>query len=705
MPLSEAQTQGLAEIEQEDVFNTAQESFGYGEPPGGYANIWTSAIAEMANDVDTKIRVYARSRFPNEDIDDSVKRYQISKAGGNKIIFQGDDGKLYEEQGDTLGEVIKRFGAGMIGEAGIIAAETFAASKAIPLRRAVPLFAGVAGLTSVAKYALTGEEIDERDLIRQGLNVGLGAGFQGLSNAVNARSTMLEGLESLAPEDRARITATQQDFENSTGVQLPIDQASGSEYSGLNVLGGFLRSRISSSDRLSKNLQDQVDQVNTQADRYAGGLNMGREVDPSVVSNRAVETAKGYESKLKQNRTAQVEQAYNDSYVDGIDTDAVALSIQNLRDELPNLSGKQKKLYENYINDLLDDAEVPIETPKLGTDGQPLLDAGGDPIVTVTKQLEKVPTTNMQRIHNARKQLDIDFNENGNIPVDIYLKLRGEFNAILKTNPKFADADARFEGLSDMIEAEMNGIFGRLAAKQRGDLVQLVSDFFTPTKSSPFMVDRARRQISREDPQLWADMVRVYFANALNAARKQESKGSGANVLWQLHKRLWKDKTQRKIMQAALTPQQYTQFEKLMENARLVGLAPDIGSPTEPRQALERELRDGASGKVAKAIQLVRVFDWLQSTQSLFSQAFYKNAIKDLTDTFMQTGGIERLNKQIERSSMDQAITGSAIATGGNLVEQTGSTAIDELIQPSLGIPNQDMNSEPTPQPGYGLSR
>ena len=703
MPLNENQTAALAEIEQEDVFNTNQQSYGYGEPLGGYANIWTSAIAEMANDVDTKIRVYARSRFPNEDIDDAIKRYQISKAGSNKIIFQGDDGQLYEEQGDTLGEVIKRFGAGMIGEAGIIAAETFAASKAIPLRRALPLFAGAAGLTSVAKYALTGEEIDDRDLIRQGLNVGLGTTFQGLSNALNARSTMLEGLESLAPEDRARITATQQGFEDSTGVQLPIDQASGSEYSGLNVLGGFLRSRINSSDRLSKNLQEQVEQVNAQTDRYVGGLNMGREADPSVVSNQAIDTAKGFESKLKKSRTAQVEEAYNASYADGIDTDAVAIAVQNLKDELPNLSGKQKKLYESYINDLLDEVEVPIETPKLGPDKNPLLDAGGDPIVTITRQTEKVPTTNMQRIHNARKQLDLDYNEKGNIPVDIYLKLRGEFNAILKTNRQFADADARFEGLSDVIEKEMNGIFGRLASKQRGDLVQLVSDFFTPNKSSAFMVDRARRQISKEDPQLWADMVRVYVANAVNAARKQEAKGSGANVLWQLQKRLWQDKSQRQIMKAALTPQQYTQFEKLMENARLVGLAPNMGSPTEPRQALASELRDRASGMVAQAIQLVRVFDWLQSTQAVFSEAHYRAFLKDLTDTFMRTGGIEQLNKQIERSSRNKAVTGGVVSTGGNLLEQTGDTAVDELVQPSLGIPNQDMNSDP--QPGYGLSQ
>ena len=683
-------------VEQQGSVNDAPQGT-YVEPETGYAPWFTSMLADMANDPDTKIRVYARSRFPNEDIDQAVKRYSISKTRGGKIVYVGDDGKLYAEQGDSLGEILKRFSAGMVGEGPLIAAETFAAYKNLPLKWATPVIAGGAALTAAAKYALTGEEIDERDLIRQGINTGIGVGFQAIARGLNSQNEMLSSLESLAPEERAAITQTQQGFKEGTGVDLPLDQASGAENTGLNVLGGWLRTRLSSSDKMSRNLNEQVDQVNRQIDVYEGGLNSNKPVDPSVVSSEAVGLAKRTEESLRKKRSEAVNAEYDAAKADGISTDAVAEAIQILQAELPNLTGKQKSLYQRYIDDLMDDIDFIEMVPQKDSTGAFVVDASGNQVMTQVTKKQKAPTSNIERIHNARIELDLQYNS-GTIPVNIYLNLRNQLDAILKSNPKFAAADAKFEGLSNFIAAEMNSIFGRLAAKQRDDLVTLVNDFFTPTKSSPFMVDRARRQIIAEDPQLWNDMVRVYFAQAVNAARKQEAKGAGNNVLWNLHKQLWKDKTQREIMRAALTPAQFRQFEALMERSRLVGLAPNIGSPTEPRQATDKFIRDQASPLVADMIQLFRALNWLESTQAYFREATYRATIKDMTDTFMRTGGIEQVNSMIERSAGKKAATGVATSTLGNLGEAT----FNSMTSGVSGVPNNDMNSDPE-QKGFGL--
>lgn len=667
----------------------------YLEPEAGYAGFWTSVLADMANDVDTKIKVYAQARFPNEPLDQAVSRYNITQAGNGKVIYQGDDGKLYAEQGDSLGEMFKRFGAGMLGEGPLVAAETFAAAKNLPFKFAIPVIAGGAGLNAVTKYALTGEEIDERDLYRQGLNTALGTGFHAVTRGLNARDTMLDGLEQLAPEERAAITATQRSFYEGTGVNLPLDQAAG-ENSGLNVLGGWLRTRIGSSDRMSRNLQEQVDQVNRLADDFARGLNRDKPVDPSVVSADAIGTAKRYEEGLTKARTEAVQKEYDDALLDGISGDDVAGAIQVLTSELPKLTSKQKALYQRYIDDLYDEITVVEKTPKLDELGNAMMKDGEQVFTEVTKK-SKVPTTNMERLHNLRKELDLTYTTTGTIPANVYLQLRGQLDTVLKANPKFAAADAKFEGLSNMIATEMNGIFGRLASKQRDDLVGLVNDFFTPTKSSPFMVARARAQIIKEDPQLWNDMVRVYFAQALNAARKQEAKGAGNNVLWNLHKNLWKDETQRKIMQSALTPQQFERFSSLMEQARLVGIAPNIGSATEPRQALSQTLRDQAQGAVATGIKMVRALNWLESAQAAFSERTYRALISDLTDTFMRVGGIEDISSMVERSAKRKAVTGVTTSTIGNV----GEAGVSTMFPESSGIPNGDMNSDP--QQGLGL--
>lgn len=681
-------------VEQEDIANTAPRGQ-YLEPETGYADFWTSMLADMANDVDTKISVYAASRFPEEDHQKRVGRYQISKAGNGKIIFQGDDGNLYMEQGDGLGEIFKRFGAGMLGETPLIAAETFAAYKNLPFKWAVPVIAGGAALTSLGKYSLTGEELDSRDLVRQGINTGLGTAFHGLTRLLNSKDAVLDGLESLSAEERVAITNTQQTFKEGTGVDLPLDQASGAENSGLNVLGGWLRSRISSSDKMSRNLQEQVDQVNRQVDVFEGGLNANKPVDPSVVASEAVGTARTVEQRLTTARTQAVNDDYNAAKADGISVDDVAGAIQNLQSELPNLTGKQRALYNKYIDDLMDEVDVVENIGKVDEFGMPVLNNGEQVMTQVTRK-QKVPTTNMERVHNMRIELDMAYNQ-GNVPANIYLKLRNELDAVLKKNPKFAEADKKYEGLSNMIATEMNSIFGRLAAKQRDDLVTLVNDFFTPTKSSPFMVARARNQILKEDPQLWNDMVRIYFAQAVNAARKQEAKGAGNNVLWNLHKTLWKDKTQREIMRSALTPAQFEQFSNLMERARLVGLAPNIGSPTEPRQALDKYLRDRTNGVVAQGIQMLRALNWLESTQAYFSERTYRAFINDLTDTFMRTGGIEEISTMVERSARRKATTGVTVSSVGNL----GEAAVNTALPQANGLPNGDMNSEP--RQGLGL--
>lgn len=683
-------------VEQEGAVNDAPIGT-YVEPEAGYASWATTMMADMANDVDTKIRVYAASRFPEEDVNDAIKRYSISTTRGGKIVYAGDDGKLYAEQGDSLGEIIKRFTAGMAGEGPLVAAETFAAYKNLPLKFAAPVIAGGAALTSVAKYALTGEEIDERDLVRQGINTGIGTTFQGISRGLNMQNEMLDSLESLAPEERVAITNTQQSFRDSTGVDLPLDQASGAENSGLNVLGGWLRSRLSSSDRMSRNLNDQVDQVNRQIDVFEGGLNANKPVDPSIVSSQAVGLAKRTEEGLRKKRSDAVNAEYNAAKADGIDTDNVARAIQMLQAELPNLTGKQKALYQRYIDDLMDEVDFIEMVPKKDGSGAFVLDADGNQVMTQVTKKQKAPTSNIERIHNARIELDLQYNS-GTVPAKIYLNLRNQLDSILKSNPRFAAADEKFEGLSEYIANEMNSIFGRLASKQRDDLVGLVNDFFTPTKSSPFMVDRARRQIVAEDPELWSDMVRVYFAQAVNAARKQEAKGAGNNVFWNLHKTMFKDKTQREIMRAALTPAQYSKFEALMERSRLVGLAPSIGSPTEPRQETAKTIRDKSSPMVADIIQLFRVFNFLESTQAYFRENTYRAVISDLTDTFMRTGGVDDVNSMIEKSARKKAATGVATSTLGNLGEAT----VNSLTPDSSGIPNNDMNSDPRQQ-GLGL--
>ena len=82
-----------------------KEFMGEQKDSAGFLTLLQSGIVD---DPQTKIKIYASSRFPNEPEEKRLKRYGIHD--GN-IVYMGDDGKLYPETAKNWFQTIKKFTA------------------------------------------------------------------------------------------------------------------------------------------------------------------------------------------------------------------------------------------------------------------------------------------------------------------------------------------------------------------------------------------------------------------------------------------------------------------------------------------------------------------------------------------------------------------------------------------------------------------
>ena len=624
------------------------------DPSSEYAGFVPTAWAYAAQNTDTKVRIFAGARFPEIPIEEAVKKYGSSyiDPGKGRISYEDENGNLKYETGTGFNDIWKRMGATMFGSLPSTGTETIAAMKNMPVKAAFPLLlAGAAG-NVIMKWAGTGEAPNSSDAITQGIGLGVGTANQGLVRGLNQSSQILENLEEIPESEIAKTTARQVDFMNSTGVPLPLDQAS--QNTDFEMLGGIIRTRIGTSNTMVQNLNDQVSQMGRQVDDFVIGLNSARNVDGSNVAFRTVQKAQDMAAKLKQARTDAVNAKYADAYNDGINPDAVVDGIIKITEGMENLTTSGKRLYKTYLDELYDVAPSPDEP-----DG--------------------IITGNIQRIHNARKELDVLYSEGGKIPADVYFNLRTAISDILKTNAKFADADARFEGMSQALAEEMAGIFGRLAEKQIPDQERLVRDFFNPNLVNVPHVLKAKKQIQGDDPELWNDILKVYMNGVIQKAKAGAAKGGEFNVFWNLHKELWAFEPRRNILRAAMSPQQYETFEKVMMRSKLVGRNPNIGSPTEPRQAANEVIKDNARSPASQFIQLFRIINWLESLQVVLDRGSLRKFMSDLTDTFLKPGGAEDVNAYIATSKFRKNVTGLSAVSGQNTAE-----AIPDAFAPQI---------------------
>jgi len=214
--------------------------------------------------------------------------------------------------------------------------------------------------------------------------------------------------------------------------------------------------------------------------------------------------------------------------------------------------------------------------------------------------------TSLQGLHGTKMELD-DIIANakqtglGNTVKRNYSKIR---ETLLKqmdaTSPNYAKARKIFAGESETFEqlAGKKRLVGRLA-KLEGDEVEKAAGLLF--KSSPEIINKAKPVITKYGGEdAWNALLRTHLTKSFESI-KETVTGGVTNLGGRFRQKVFGDLSQRKIMKAAMSKQQFKNLEDFSEVLDRAGLILGRESTTATR-LIQLEEFGGTAAQTAKAI-------------------------------------------------------------------------------------------------------
>lgn len=591
--------------------------------------------AGAQTDKKAAIKEFAKARGIPES------RYRIV---GNDIVYEGDDGKFYAE----VPGIFKSPKTSMAYVAPDIA-------EAIPgiatgIATVPMLMAGPAGVAGSA--ALTGAAAGASNLARQkvaGLLAGedrpvdvTQAGISGLLDAAtqlipagrlgmfNARTAA--DINRLDPNAVAELQRLAQE----RGIQLTPAELTNlpSLKSQQKVLGNIPES----SDVLGKFYEKRFqEQVQPAVDDFLSQIS--RVSDPMTAGFRGQTALKDRLDYLKKERETLAEPYYQAAFnvASPVDVKPVVSRIDRM---LEIAKGEEKRELQK-IKDLMY-REVKTK------------DAEGKKIT------EKVLDDRLPALQRAKFAIDSALTSDAVGSMD--KTIQGEIKSIQsdlvaqmgKDNPKYLEANEAFSALSEPINRFMEKRPGlSLTGISPDNLGQFANRVFD--NASPQSVRYVKQQIEKVNPDAWQDVSRAWLqqkwekAIGVTPGSREMPVDAGAN--WR--NMLLGNEKDKRVLQAALSKDQYTALVDLTNVLEAAGRVKKVGSDTAFNQKVLKDMGDQAggliqtAGKVAGGLRLDAplkfVADWASDRQ------FAKNA-ESLAGIITSPDGINRL-RQLRKMS------------------------------------------------------
>lgn len=554
--------------------------------------IWSGFV----DDPKAKIAVYAEGRFPEEDKKTRESRYRVVDG---RIVYRGDDGRYYPEISKFSPlQYLKRFAGENVANlpAGLGAAATISNPVTAPY---APIVAGAAeGMRQYIGEKISGvENSSTENLLRMTAEVmftkagditarGLGAlrnarrvkKGQGLEYAV--ANDLKMGLIGEDDHARAALLAA---LAEKHGIELAPHQLYNKE--GITNFWKYLRKHPATADAVRK----YEDGLGLRVERATENVirSTGAEEDVALTGQRLSDAAQDIVAGAKKTRTRAVRPMYQKAAAEAgpIDTTPVIEKIDLLLAEAPDGSAGKKAL--ERIRRMLYRKQPNAETGKpelVQEDRLPLLDS-------VKKEIDTIvgaPATDWKTAIEKETKVKL-------------VQLRDELVGVLDAaSPEYAKARRVYQRLVPNVERIERGPIGRIARMtDEKQMSRAVTELLGEANTTPMMVRRARGMISHGNPQLWDDAVAAHIRTVYEGLKATEE-GSVVNVAGKLYKRLFGSEKQRKILRAAMAPEQFKNFEGFMKVLRAAAIGTGKESMTMPFARIDEQLSRVAGGKVAR---------------------------------------------------------------------------------------------------------
>lgn len=604
------------------------------------ADFGTLTKAAMVDDPTTKLKIFAKARFPNLDEKEALSRYGIVNG---EVYYITDDGKVKSEQPTG----VKNTAAGMVADLPAIAGGVIGSVMGAPAGLVGIVGGGALGAEGGKGYGkvIANLALDEPQTVGGNAGSMLQSGlFEAGGNLLGlafAKALTRGAARDIAKFDPAKVAEIDKKAA-AIGVDLNVPQRTNlpSTKAKYDVLASMPTSR----DIVAENAQKQARQASNAADTFISRVSKVADVDEA--GTQARDAAKKVIAKLTQERSAAASPLYKKAFTEfGEFSEDQAARLAQLRTS-PSFRDAERVAARLYADDLA----------TMGTKEMPQAGALRD--LHYTKlALDKLIGDAVQGSYNktSRGQL---------------IGLKNELLKVMdEASPTYQQARSVFSHMTPNIVSVQDGIISKVAGLKDEQALEAARMVFSDGRS-PAAVERMRNLFVKsglEDD--WNALLASHLRETFSKAGQEFATTGGAvNQAPKWRAMLAGNPRQYRLMEKAMSPQQFSAFNDMMDVFDAMGrtAGAGAGSQTMTRQEGARLLRrEAGSGVVGQAAQATNPLTWGSRIGEWLQEVRLGNHAEKLAEVMTSPDGIKRLRELKRLSPNDQRfIAGAASLLG-----------------------------------------
>lgn len=566
------------------------------------------AVGSFASDDAEWLRFAAKSLYPEEPIDRSVKRFGKTKEG--RYFHRGDDEKLYEVTPPKGMARLANIGGG-VGHALPVGGATVGGVASAPL--------AVTGVGLLGTMGIAGAGGAVGEVARQ--KIGDWILPEGVAdNALSLPNVAYEGAQSMlgqgvgagfgamlsryAVPDIGRYSAPAanalMDKADKIGVRVTPAEATGLE----SLIGD--QKRLAGTSQSANVMKDFARERNAEVyDAYKGFLNqLGQPRDAAALAREGGTTADEIFRTTQKARTAAVNPFYTQAEreIGPVDTSGVLKFIEQ---ELPTAKGSVRTALEKARGFMM---ETGTDNPDTTFRG---LDNAKQAIDGILRDKSFATAQGLDRTAMAKLQ-------------EIRDRLVTSIESTASNSGAYKQGrDLYAQQTKDIVKPAQEALDPLLAISRREgtpggstNITGVAQSLLDPKNRSPEQIKQAKALIEKQDPALWNSFVRQFMQEETTNVLRTMAGGEMRNVGGGIQKALSSEPMMDNL-RAAMSPKQFKEFSDIVDVFRATARAFDGNSDTAFKTEALKRAKNQAGGAIARTVRninpakaLDNVADW-----------------------------------------------------------------------------------------------
>ena len=586
--------------------------------------------SSMADDPQTKMRIFAKSRFPKLEESDALSRYGIIDGD---IVYLDADGKIKKESPSGVTGFVKEMGAGLIGQAPAVIGGTAGAIMGAPAGPAAAAggaalgAAGGKGFSQVISNLLYDEpQTPGGNAAGMATEAAVSGGTTYLGSKIAQKIGERAVARDIAKLDRPKADALIQQGKN-IGVDLNVAQATNlpSLKGRYEVLGRLEPSM----DIIDENRLLQGNQA-ANASRTFMDMFTPRPVSGQTAGEGARAGAKSALDSMAENRAIASKPWYDKALAASVDTKDETLSKLADTPAFKSAFERGQRIAANEGVDIgaASNTMKALHYTKLGLD---------DLIATAPR--EGIGSTESRAIVGVKNQL---------------LKFMDS------QSKDYARARSIYGHYMPTLSAKREGLLGAIADLPDTAVNDAAKKVFNPT-NSPEEIRSLRSTFFRYDQgEKWNGMLKSYLQDTFEKAGQEFKSGAGGirgqAPAWRAM--LMGNLKQAVNLKAAMTDPQFNAMKDMMDVFEAMGRVTGAGgSPTMPLQEAAKQLRDDAGrGVIGNITRIAEPQNWARDIGQWLNEARMGRHAEEMARVMTSPDGINKLKQLKQLSIMDKRL-------------------------------------------------